>query len=72
MMAEGYFLNLASFPAVPAGQSGFRFTNTTYLSSDQVISMLEALAHHVAEVVGLDQIVIDLVEDRESTEMAVI
>jgi len=72
MMADGYFLNLASFPAVPAGHSGFRFTNTTYLSADQLVSMLEALAHHIQAVVGLDQIVIDLVEEHESTDVAAI
>lgn len=60
MMKDGFFLNLASFPAVPPGESGLRFTNTLYHSDDQIISMLEALHANIDAVVGDTGIVVDL------------
>jgi 7-keto-8-aminopelargonate synthetase-like enzyme len=50
MVADGYFLNLASFPVVPLGASGLRFTHTLYHDEDQIGSMLEQLAKHVSIV----------------------
>jgi 7-keto-8-aminopelargonate synthetase-like enzyme len=52
MVADGYFLNLASFPVVPLGASGLRFTHTLYHDEDQIGSMLEQLAKHVSIVTG--------------------
>ncbi len=67
MMKEGFFLNLASFPAVPPNRSGLRFTNTLYHSADQIVSMLEALRTNLdlvgAATTGLD---IDLTNSQEA------
>jgi 7-keto-8-aminopelargonate synthetase-like enzyme len=60
MLDAGFYLNLASFPAVPAGQSGMRFTHTLYHSDDQILAMIEALSRHLPAVVGEPEFVIDL------------
>jgi 7-keto-8-aminopelargonate synthetase-like enzyme len=59
MMKDGFYLNLASFPAVPPGQSGLRFTHTLYHTRDQIVAMLEALRYHFDAVLG-DRVTIDL------------
>ena len=58
MIRDGYFLNLASFPAVPLGQSGLRFTHTLFHDLAQIEDMLRTLAVHILDVVG--EHVIDL------------
>ena len=60
MLDDGFYLNLASFPAVAPGQSGVRFTHTLYHSDDQIHDMIEALTRHVRAVTGHLEIVIDL------------
>ncbi len=61
MIEDGYFLNLASFPAVPLGQSGLRFTHTLFHDEEQIEAMLRTLARHIHGVVG--ERVIDLTDD---------
>jgi 7-keto-8-aminopelargonate synthetase-like enzyme len=61
MLDDGYFLNLASFPAVPLGQSGLRFTHTLFHDAAQIEAMLRALARHVQDVVG--ERVVDLTDE---------
>lgn len=58
MIDSGFYLNLASFPAVPLGHSGLRFTHTLFHDLDQIDAMLRQLARHIADVVGEN--VIDL------------
>jgi len=60
MMDEGFFLNAAIFPLVPYGNAGLRFTHTLYHTEDQILSMVEALARNIKEVLGTTEIVIDL------------
>ncbi len=60
MIESGYYLNLASFPAVPLGHSGLRFTHTLFHDLDQIEAMLRTLATHVLDVVG--ERVIDLAD----------
>lgn len=60
MIEDGYYLNLASFPVVPFGHSGLRFTHTLFHDLEQIESMLRTLARHISAVVG-DK-VIDLIE----------
>jgi 7-keto-8-aminopelargonate synthetase-like enzyme len=52
MIEDGYFLNLASFPAVPLGQSGLRFTHTLFHDLDQIEAMLRTLAGHILSIIG--------------------
>jgi 7-keto-8-aminopelargonate synthetase-like enzyme len=60
MLDDGYYLNLASFPAVAPAQSGVRFTHTLYHSDDQILAMIEVLKDHLRSIVGEPEIVIDL------------
>lgn len=67
MKDGGFYLNVASFPAVPPGRSGLRFTTTVYHSADQIGSMLKLLGETIAEVLGMrksshadDELVIDI------------
>ncbi len=60
MIEDGYYLNLASFPAVPLGRSGLRFTHTLFHDLTQIESMLRTLAAHILDVVG--ERVIDLAD----------
>lgn len=62
MMARGFFLNIAGFPAVPMRQSGVRFTNTLYHSDRQILAMIEALRTELAFMQRKSEIVIDLTE----------
>ena len=61
MIRDGYFLNLASIPAVPLGQSGLRFTHTLFHDLAQIEDMLRTLAVHILDVVG--EHVIDLSDE---------
>lgn len=57
----GYWVNLSSFPVVPFGQAGIRFTNTLSQSDDQIDGLLATLADAIEREVG-DQITVDLTE----------
>ena len=53
LMRDGHFVNIATFPAVAMGQSGLRFTHTLYHETGQVIEMMESMANHIQDVVGV-------------------
>ncbi len=55
----GYWVNLSSFPVVPFGQAGIRFTNTLSQSDDQIDGLLGTLAKAIEAELG-DAVVIDL------------
>lgn len=46
MLAEGFYVNAASFPATPMKQGGIRFMINGNLTKDQIDAMLEKLAWH--------------------------
>ena len=50
MIDEGYFVNLAVFPAVPETCSGMRFTITLHHSLEDIENMIRALANHFPKV----------------------
>ncbi|MGH8925898.1 MAG: aminotransferase class I/II-fold pyridoxal phosphate-dependent enzyme [Acidimicrobiia bacterium] len=58
MIDRGFYLNLASIPAVPMKFSGVRFTNTLYNSDAQILAMVEALRANIPT----SEVVIDLTE----------
>ncbi|MGA7271808.1 MAG: aminotransferase class I/II-fold pyridoxal phosphate-dependent enzyme [Acidimicrobiia bacterium] len=62
MLVDGFYLNVSAFPAVPVGQAGLRFTHTLRNTDDQIVDMLERLAHHLREVVGDIDSMVDLDE----------
>jgi 7-keto-8-aminopelargonate synthetase-like enzyme len=46
MMDEGYFLNIALFPAVPVKNTGVRFTLTRHIHKSDIKGLVDAMAHH--------------------------
>jgi 7-keto-8-aminopelargonate synthetase-like enzyme len=57
---RGFYLNPASFPVVPRGHGGVRFTVTNYNSIDQIERMLVALNNLYLEWFGETEIEVDL------------
>lgn len=52
MKEKGFFLNTASFPAVPMRKSGIRFMINTFLNKEQINEMLDILSNIYAETIG--------------------
>ncbi len=76
LMHDGYYVNIAAFPAVALGQSGIRFTHTLYHDSSQVVGMMESMARHIEDVVGVVEapvqadILIDLTDSAMAESLA--
>jgi len=66
LKAEGYYLNPSTFPMVPIGFAGVRFTETLYHSDEHIDGLLDALGRHVPDLVDDVDISIDL-RNEEST-----
>lgn len=47
LMQEGFYTNLAAFPAVPIKRSGVRLTITNHQSLENIRALAEAIAHHL-------------------------
>jgi 7-keto-8-aminopelargonate synthetase-like enzyme len=62
MLDDGFYLNVAFFPAVPVGQAGLRFTHTVYHTHQQIEAMIETLARNFRAVTGETEVVIDLTD----------
>ncbi len=65
LMADGFYLNASSYPAVPLGKAGVRFTQTLHHSREQITAMLDAMAAHMPELSEEPHVVIDLREEGE-------
>jgi 7-keto-8-aminopelargonate synthetase-like enzyme len=52
LMADGFYTNMATFPAVPIKQAGVRFTLTLHHEPRDIRALVEALARHLPEVTG--------------------
>src|SRR5262249_57370894 len=52
LMADGLYTNVATFPAVPMKQAGVRFTLTLHHQHQDIVRLVEALAHHCPGVSG--------------------
>jgi 7-keto-8-aminopelargonate synthetase-like enzyme len=50
MLDSGYYVNIATYPAVAAKHSGVRFTNTLYHSPEDIEGLMEALAENLRAV----------------------
>src|SRR6185437_3522259 len=46
LMDEGYFVNLALFPAVPVKNTGIRFTLTRHITEPDIKGLVDAMTHH--------------------------
>lgn len=47
LMNDGFYVNLALFPAVPVKNSGIRFTSTLHQTKDDIKNLLQAIQHHL-------------------------
>ena len=52
VLADGFYVNVASFPAIPMGHAGIRFTHTVANDLEQIQALLESMARHTGDVVG--------------------
>ena len=52
MRASGFFVNTATFPAVPAKRCGARLTLTTHHTEDDVADVVAALAEHLPAAIA--------------------
>ena len=62
MKRSGFYLHGASFPVVPLGHAGVRFSVTLYNSLSQIEDMLICLSDKRLELFGETEIVVDLDE----------
>ncbi len=46
ILEEGYYVNTATFPAVPNDRSGLRFTVTRHVTKEDIHGFVDAMAHH--------------------------
>jgi len=60
MRDAGFFLNVASFPAVPLSHAGLRFTVTTKNPVSQIEDMLACLSEKRLELFGDTEIEVDI------------
>ncbi|MGB3400864.1 MAG: hypothetical protein WBA34_11925 [Candidatus Deferrimicrobiaceae bacterium] len=65
LMADGYYLNAAAFPAVPLGEGGIRFAQTLHNTREQITGLLDAIEHHLPQVTSEPDIVVDLRDDAD-------
>jgi 7-keto-8-aminopelargonate synthetase-like enzyme len=47
LVADGYFPNVAVYPAVPMTRAGLRFTVTNHLTADDLTGFADAIARHL-------------------------
>jgi 7-keto-8-aminopelargonate synthetase-like enzyme len=67
MMADGFYLNFAAYPAVAPGQNGLRFTHTLFHTSAQIEWLIEALSSNYQAVKPETEVVIDLTDKAAKT-----
>ncbi|MCP4306329.1 MAG: aminotransferase class I/II-fold pyridoxal phosphate-dependent enzyme [bacterium] len=67
LMDDGFYTNPASYPALPLGSAGVRFTHTLYHSDQDLEALIGAIARRVA-LVGKDDGVIDLTDTAMAQE----
>ena len=69
LMADGFFVSAAAYPAVPVGQSGIRFNQSLHHTREHLTELLEAVSQHLPAVGAEPHIVIDL-RDEVSADTA--
>jgi 7-keto-8-aminopelargonate synthetase-like enzyme len=60
MLGDGFYVNPATYPAVPVRSDGVRFTQTLYHSDYDLEALLDAFARHVPDLVPGQDLVVDL------------
>lgn len=56
LKAEGYFLNIGIFPAVPIKNTGVRFTITRLHTFEQIENMVQAMARHYDAILKEEEV----------------
>ncbi|MFP4290763.1 MAG: aminotransferase class I/II-fold pyridoxal phosphate-dependent enzyme [Cyclobacteriaceae bacterium] len=49
LMNEGFYINVAIFPAVPVRNSGIRFTISRHNQKEEIKALVDAMVHHYPE-----------------------
>lgn len=70
LLADGFYLNPAAWPAVPHRRAGLRFTVTNSLDLAAIEEMLGRLQHHLAAAGVLERTVIDLTDDAPMVDLS--
>jgi 7-keto-8-aminopelargonate synthetase-like enzyme len=60
LVADGFYLNPAAWPAVPHRRAGLRFTVTNSLPMGAIEAMLERLHRHLKDAGALEELTVDL------------
>ncbi|MEA3510116.1 MAG: aminotransferase class I/II-fold pyridoxal phosphate-dependent enzyme [Actinomycetota bacterium] len=60
LRTAGYYVNPSTFPMVPIGYAGIRFTQTLHHSDEHLEGLLDALGRHVPDLVDDVDMTIDL------------
>lgn len=47
ILNEGFYVNTATFPAVPNDKSGLRFTITRHVTKEDILTFVDAMTHHL-------------------------
>jgi 7-keto-8-aminopelargonate synthetase-like enzyme len=68
MVADGFYLNPAAWPAVPHRRAGLRFTVTDSVALATIEDMLSSLHSHLLSAGALDRLVVDMRGDDPSIE----
>ena len=55
ILGEGFYVNTATFPAVPNDRSGLRFTVTRHVTKEDIHSFVDAMAHHFPLAIAEEQ-----------------
>lgn len=50
LIDDGFYVNIALFPAVPVKSTGVRFTLTRHITLDDITGLVEAMAYHYPKV----------------------
>ncbi len=55
ILGEGFYVNTATFPAVPNDRSGLRFTVTRHVTKEDIHAFVDAMAHHFPLAIAEEQ-----------------
>ena len=70
MIDDGFYVNPSTFPAVPMGSAGIRFTHTLLHEPAHIEAMLSTLARHRTDLVDDTHVLIDLTDAALAGEAA--
>lgn len=60
MMADGFYVNVSGFPAVPMGMDGIRFTTAVFQTDRDLERFMDALERNITDLIAPVEWIIDL------------